>query len=121
MEEIGQILVELVLQIFAEVLADAIWRRLPEPARVVIKALLSAVLAALLAWLSTVFAPKPLFTGEALRIIYLVVAPVMIGLGMAWIGRYFVKRAKARSTLEGFGFGWLFAFSFALTRYLLLS
>ncbi len=120
-EEIGQILVELFLQFFLEVLADAIWRRLPEPARLGIKALLSAVLAALLAWLSAVLAPAPLFAGEALRIAYLIVAPGIIGLGMSWIGRFFVKKEKSRSTLEAFGFGWLFAFSFALTRYLLIS
>jgi hypothetical protein len=121
MAEIGRILVELLVQLFVEVLADAIWRRLPASARVFIKALLSAILAALLAWLYTVLAPDPLFRGETLRIAYLVVAPVMIGLLMTWIGACFVRMEKSRSTLEGFGFGWLFAFSFALTRYLLTS
>jgi hypothetical protein len=118
-EEIGQILVELFLQFFLEVLADVIWRRLPEPARLVIKALLSAGIAALLGGLSTMLAPAPLFAGEVLRVAYLVVAPAIIGLGMSWIGRYLVNNEKSRSTLEAFGFGWLFAFSFALTRYLL--
>lgn len=121
MEEILQFIVELFLQFFVEVVADAIWRRLPEPARLLVKAALSAGLAALLAWLSVAIAPDRFVKAEALRIAYLVLAPLFIGWAMASIGRFFTTRHKQRSTLEGFGFGWLFAFSFALTRYLLTS
>lgn len=120
MPEISQFLTELLLQLFIEVLADALWRKFPEPVRHVVKAILFVGLSALLAWVSTVIAPKSLITTLELRIIYLVVAPVIVGVAMAWIGRWLVKHEKPRSTLETFGFGWLFAFSFALTRFLLI-
>jgi hypothetical protein len=116
-EEIGQIIVELFLQLFLEVIADAIWRRLPEPARLGVKAVLSVGVAILLGWLSSLAFPKPFIAVELFRIAYLILVPVLLGFMMSLIGVYFSKRSKARSTLESFGFGWLFAFSFALTRY----
>ena len=68
MEEIGQIIVELFLQLFFEVLADAIWRRLPGPVRIAVKAVLSIGVAILLGWLSSIAFPKPFIALEALRI-----------------------------------------------------
>lgn len=120
MPEIGQFLIELLLQLFFEVFADALWRKFPEPARYVIKGILFVGLSALMAWVSTVFVSGPLIAAMELRIIYLAVGPLMIGLAMAWTGRCFEKSQKPRSTLETFGFGWLFAFTFALTRFLLI-
>jgi hypothetical protein len=121
MPEIGQFVVELLLQLFVELFADAVWRKFPEPARYLVKGALFITLSALFAWISTVFVPEPLIATKALQLTYLAVAPVLIGLAMAWIGRCFAKAQKARTALESFSFGWLFAFSFALTRFLLTS
>ena len=121
MEEIGQVFVELFLQLILEVFADAIWRRLPEPARIAVKVVLSSAFAVLIGWLSVSLKPSFGISSEALRIVYLIFAPVLIGIAMSWIGRFFVSREKPRSILERFVFGWLFAFSFALTRYLLIK
>ncbi|MCS6244479.1 MAG: hypothetical protein H2172_11565 [Opitutus sp.] len=121
MEEIGQIFVELFLQLFFEVFADAIWRRLPEPARVAVKVVLSSAFAVLIGWVSVTLKPDLSISSESLRIVYLIFAPVLVGIVMSWIGRFFVSREKPRSILERFAFGWLFAFSFALTRYLLIK
>jgi hypothetical protein len=120
MPEIGQFLIELFLQFFFEVFADAVWRQFPEPARHVIKGTLFVLLSTLMAWVSTVFLPTSLIAPMELRILYLILGPMMIGLAMAWIGRWFEKSEKTRSGLETFSFGWLFAFTFALTRFLLI-
>ncbi len=119
MEEIAQIIAELLLQLFFEFFADALWRRLPEPMRILFHVAVSVAVAILLGWLSTLLFPKAFISWDWLRIAYLVIVPVLVGFVMSKIGSFFAARNKRRGVLEDFGFGWLFAFSFALTRYFL--
>jgi hypothetical protein len=119
MEEFFQFVFEAIFQIFVELLADGIWRHLPAPARTFVKGLACVLFAVVLAAISSKLAPAPFLKSESLRIAYLIVVPLLVGAAMAWVGRVISSRGKATATLEKFGFGWLFAFSFACTRYLL--
>ena len=120
MEEIAQFIFELIFQFLFELLADTVWRRLPEPVRAAVKLVAAAAFAALLGFLSTLVLPEPFITSRAWAIVHLVVGPVLVAWAMARIGRAMEKREKHRTSLERFGYGWLFAFSFTLTRFLLL-
>ena len=121
MEEIFQIVFEFVFQALFEFLADAVVRFLPPAGKTLLKAMLCVAFAVLLGSLSTLLLPGPIILAEWLRIAYLIVAPLTLAVIMAWLGRALVVRHKRRTSLETFGFGWLFAFSFALTRYLALK
>jgi hypothetical protein len=89
--------------------------------RTVLKVVLYIAVAGLLGFLSTLLLPDPIIRAAWLRIVYLIAAPVTLAAIMAWIGRTFLARHMRRTSLETFGFGWLFAFSFALTRFLVLA
>lgn len=118
MYDLSQILIEVLLQFLFQGLANFIWRRLGEPARTVVKALLFIGAGVILGGVSSVIVRKPLLSMEWLRVAYLIVAPVLMGLAMSLIGHCYAKRNLPTSSLERFGFAWLFAFSFALARYL---
>jgi hypothetical protein len=120
LEEIAQFFFELVFQFLFELFADSVWRRLPEPARAAVKLVAAAAFAALLGFLSTLILPEPFITSRAWAIVHLVVGPLLVAWAMALIGRHFEKRDRRRTSLERFGYGWLFAFAFTLTRFLLL-
>lgn len=119
MDELAQILFELIFQFLFEALADVAWRQSPEPARATVKALLAAAFAAALGFLSTLLFPSPFITARPLAIAYLILGPLLIGWIMARLGRLLERKDKRRTTLERFGYGWLFAFSFTLARFLL--
>jgi hypothetical protein len=69
-------------------------------------------------WSTTLLFPDAFIQNETARIAYLVVVPVLIGFLMARVGRAMVERGKNQTSLETFWFGWLFALTFALVRYL---
>lgn len=119
MEEVLQFIFELVFQAIFEVLGDVVWRRLPEPARVLIKLLLTSAFAVLLGFLSTLVLPEPFISARPLAIAYVVLGPLLLAWLMARVGAWMERKEKRRSTLERFGYGWLFAFSFTLTRFLI--
>lgn len=119
MDELAQILFELIFQFLFEAFGDVAWRQWPEPARAALKALLAAVFAAVLGLLSTLLFPEPFITARPLAIAYLILGPLLIGWIMARLGRALELKNKRRSSLERFGYGWLFAFSFTLARFLL--
>lgn len=119
MDELAQILFELIFQFLFEVLADVAWRQSPEPARATIKALLAAIFAAVLGFLSTLLFPEPFITARPLALAYLILGPLLVGAIMARLGRALERKDKRRTTLERFGYGWLFAFSFTFARFLL--
>ena len=118
MEEIVQIVLEMVGQVILELVVDGVWRTMPTSGRITIKVVLSAGFGGLFGVISSIPFPDPFIASEAGRITYLIVAPLVIGIAMAQIGRYMDARGKKRSSLESFGFGWLFAFSFALARFI---
>jgi hypothetical protein len=116
MEEFFQLIMEVVLQAVLEIVVDAVWRTMPPGGRTALKILTCAGIAALCGWLSSLAFPEPILTHEGLRVTYLVIGPVVLGAAMSGVGRLMSARGKKRTSLESFGFGWLFAFTFALTR-----
>ena len=118
MDELAQVLFELIFQFFFEALADVAWRQVPEPARTTVKILLAAAFAATLGFLSSLLFPTPFITAEPLAIAYLLLGPLLIGWVMARLGRLLERKDKRRTSLERFGYGWLFAFSFSLARFI---
>lgn len=121
MAEIIQIVFEFVVQAFFELVVDVFIRCLSPAERTVLKVVLYAAFAAVLGFLSTLVLPDPIIQAEWLRIAYLILAPLALAALMSWIGRTLLARHMRRTSLETFGFGWLFAFSFNLTRFLILA
>lgn len=119
MDEILQVVFELVFQFLFEALGDVVWRHIPEPAQVLIKLILASAFAALFGFLSTLVLPEPLISSRSLAIAYVVLGPLLLAWLMARVGAWMERKDKRRSSLERFGYGWLFAFSFTLTRFLL--
>jgi hypothetical protein len=119
MDELLQVAFELLFQLGVELFADGAWRRAPESVRRIIRGMGCVFFAALLSVLYSHFAPDPVIKTESLRLLYLAVVPILIGCIMAHLGKRFRASGKEPSPLERFGFGWLFAFTFAFTRYLM--
>lgn len=118
MEEIFQLIFEIFGQAILEFIVDAVWRTMPPSGRVVLKIVFCAGIGTLFGVLSSIPFSEPFIASETGRIVYLLVVPLVLGVTMAQVGKYMTARGKKRSSLESFGFGWLFAFTFALARYL---
>ena len=75
------------------------------------------VLGSAIGGVSLVIFPESFIHNHQNRILNLIITPVCVGLIMAGIG--YVRRKKGKETirLEGFMYGFLFAFSMAVVRY----
>jgi hypothetical protein len=120
-EFLFQIIAETVLQGLLEIVIDFGARKLAEPPGVVIKAALVAGTATLLGWISVAIVSAPLIDSMEARLAYLILAPVIIGAAMVWLGARLSGPGQPRAVLERFGFAWLFAFIFALTRHMVMG
>lgn len=130
MEVLGEILIaivqlfgELLLQLLAEALAELGLEAIREavrpstPGRPFVAAIGYALLGALFAFLSLWPFPHSFAHHTWLRLANLVVAPPITGLAMVALGRLRVGRGQAELHLHRFGYGFLFALTFALVRF----
>ncbi len=78
-----------------------------------------AVAGALLGGVSSVFVKRLLLHDEWMRYANLVGSPILVGLVMGFLGRARSRRNLDRLPLDTFAFGYLFALSFALARFVL--
>lgn len=123
MEILVELLLEVGLQVFFELLGDAGVRtfkkdRLGNPYLAFFGYMLLGVL---FGALSLLVFDSSFISDESLRVFNLIITPVLVGALMAWIGKLMAKRGKGRIRLEKFLYGWVFAFSFALMRYFLVG
>ena len=119
MEELFQAIFEFVFQAVLEIVVDALWEKSSRRTRLALEIVICVALGGLLGVVSSIVAPKSLVHALPLRIAYLVLAPILLGGVMSFIGRSRSRRGKRTGPLEKFGLGWLFAYSFALVRFFL--
>ena len=75
-------------------------------------------LGVLIGGISVGFFPELMIDSPSLALANLVITPILIGLMMSTIGSFLNKRAKRRLRLETFSYGFVFAFSVAMVRYI---
>jgi hypothetical protein len=62
--------------------------------------------------------PNPFIFRQGLRIANLIITPVVCGLLMAAVGKFKSRRGKEILRLDSFAYGFVFALSMALVRFL---
>lgn len=75
-------------------------------------------MAACTGWLTLHFFPNHFIQNQNLRIISLIVAPILVGSFMAFRRKFLLKKDKEPVRLDSFTYGFLFAFTFALIRFI---
>jgi hypothetical protein len=120
---------ELIFHIFAEILLQAMaemmfsiglgsmgeaFSRKPNP---VLAAIGYGFFGAILGGVSLLLFPHPFIVIAFTRIVNLVVTPIVVGLVMASLGTWKLRRKKVVFRIDRFSYGYLFALSFALVRY----
>ena len=120
---IGQLVLEVLLQLVFEILAElGLWAakktiRLAEPLRPVRGLIGYILLGGVLAGVSLVFFPHKFAVPVWLQIVNIVVSPVVVGLAMMWVGRWRAQRGQQAILLHRFWFGFVFALVFGLVRF----
>ena len=72
-----------------------------------------------LGYLSASVFPEHFINDETLRLWNLLISPVLIGFFMGYFGRWRASRGHRVIKLDSFGFGYVFALGFALSRFYL--
>lgn len=125
METVIEILLEFFAQMVLEILAELglrsikePFRRQPRPAYAVAGYILFGGIVGLVSvWLL----PQHLIAHEHLRLANLILSPLVAGLVMMLLGHWRRQRRQPLIRLDRFGYGFLFALSIAVVRYLLAA
>jgi hypothetical protein len=118
-----QLLGELLLQLLAEALAEFGLEAIREairpskPGRPLVAAIGYVLLGALFAFVSLWPFPHSFVQHAWLRLANLVIAPSIAGLAAVALGRWRISRGQTGLYLHRFSYGFLFALTFALTRF----
>ena len=117
---IFEIIAELALQAFAELLVEMGFRSLGETFQTNKNPWLAAfgyaILGALVGGLSLLVFSDHL-VAEGWRVVNLLVTPLIIGFFMALIGAWRRKRGQTVLRIDRFAYGYLFALTFAIIRF----
>ncbi len=120
-----QLLGEILLQMIAELIVELIGHgfkktfRRREPSRPWLAAIGYLFFGAAAGLLSIWLVPEHFIKADWLRLLNLALTPITAGLLMGWIGARRRHRAKEVIRLETFAYGFCFAFSMAVMRYVL--
>ncbi len=120
MEFLFQLIVELLVQLFAEIVVDAGSNLLKRPDHRIENPIYLSV--GFLAWgllagaVSLWPFPRAFIISPDLRLLNLLITPLIVGGLMLAIGNAKEKRGYSRSKLERFGYAITFAFAMALVR-----
>lgn len=121
MEILFELLLELVFQLFGEVLVELGLHTVAEPFRqrpkVWVAVLGYLVLGGLVGALSLWMFPGHLTRDGWPRLLNLVVTPVLAGLAMTLIGRWRARRGEPVLRIDRFACGYLFALTVAVVRF----
>jgi|SRR5689334_15956861 len=116
---LGEFLLQLIVEAFAEVLGHTI--KMPfqreQPAHPLIVAIGYMMLGAMAGGLSLWVLPHLFIESPKLRLLNLMLTPVMAGVIMTWIGTWRRKRDKEVIALDRFGYAFCFALAMAVVRY----
>lgn len=117
-EVIGEILLQVLFEALAELglrSAAAPFRKPPNPWLAAIGyAIFGSAAGALTLWAF----PAHFVTDGTLRVLNLVVTPIAVGLLMGAIGAWRARRGQTLLRIDRFAYGYLFALSLALVRFL---
>ena len=120
LEAIVELVAEILLQLFFELLAELGLRSVAEPFRKRPHPALAAtsylIFGLAAGGVSLLFAPHAFGQGSW-RLVNLLVAPIVVGLAMAGLGAWRAKRGQDLVRLDRFMYGYLFAVSFAIVRF----
>ena len=121
LEAIAQLLGELLLQLFAETLAEMGFHAMREPFRRRPRPIAAAVglvlLGSMAGGLSLLLMPHHMTHTEAHRLASLIVVPMAAGGMMVLLGHWRRRRGDAPLRIDRFAYGYAFALSMALVRY----
>ena len=118
-----ELLGELLLQAFGELIAELIGRsitepfRRPKPVHPVLATLGYAIFGALAGGISLWLLPSLFIAADWLRALNLAVTPLAAGLMMERLGAWREKRNEATIRLDTFAYGFVFALTMALVRF----
>jgi hypothetical protein len=125
-----EILFEILFQIFGEILLQGIFEALgelgvrgarklrEEPINPWLAGVGYALLGAGAGGLSLLIVPSLLIDSKAAQVMNLVATPVAVGLLMSALGSWRMRHGQELVRLDRFGYGFLFALSMALVRFL---
>jgi hypothetical protein len=120
MEVLFQLVLEIVVQIAGEALAEAGIRSLGEPFRKPpnpwLASLGYAIFGALAGAVSLAIVPQ-LVHSESLRLLTLALAPLAAGIFMVCMGAWRARRGEPLLRIDRFAYAYLFALTFALVRF----
>jgi hypothetical protein len=114
LEILAQAAFELLAELGVRCLAEPFKR--PEPASPVMAAAGYLIYGAIAGGLSLLL-PKMFVISKSLRLVNLIVTPIVCGFVMAWFGRFRERRGAETVRLDTFMYGYLFALSMAVVRY----
>jgi hypothetical protein len=122
MEFLVQLLLEFIVQVIGEALFELGFHAMAEPFRKppnpwlasVGYIIFGSIIGALTLWPL----PNHMVAGASLRWVNLLVTPIAAGLCMSWLGSWRAKRGQAVLRIDRFSYGYLFALSFAIVRFL---
>lgn len=119
-----EVIFELLIQSFFELIMGSSVRRLPAPqlaqnTSIVIKAVFYSLLALLSAWLSVKLIPALYIKNSTLQLINIIASPFIIAAAISLRTKIVKQEEKFLIKLDEFSFAYLFALIFSVTRYLL--
>ena|SRR5579862_1263695 len=62
--------------------------------------------------------PKAFITHTVIKFLNLIISPIIIGIIMMYVGKSLEKKGKKLTSLDHFGYAFIFAFSMALMRFI---
>ena len=123
MEIILELLFEVFLYIFGEILVELGFRSLGETMtsreerNPVLAGIGYALLGTIGGFLSLLIFPDAFVRSERLHGINMVISPLLAGLGMAGLGWLLARAGKRRLRVDSFFFGFIFALPMAIVRF----
>jgi hypothetical protein len=122
MEFLIELLLEFVIQIVGEALFELGLHSMAEPfhrkPNPWLAALGYAIIGAIFGGISLWLFPQHMVAGEAWRWVNLLVTPLAVGLCMSWLGSWRAKKGQTVLRIDRFTYGYLFALSLGLVRFL---
>ena len=116
-EIVGEILLQGVIEALAELGLHSIAEPFRKPRNPWLAATGYAIFGAVAGGLSLLLLPSHLVTGEAMRMVNLVLTPIAAGLLMCAMGAWRAQRGDTVLRIDRFAYGYLFALALAIVRF----
>lgn len=114
-ETVLQVLVELIAELFGQVIQRR--RTNPEPTSPWVAALGYVVFGAVAGFITLWLVPDLFLKNHAARMANVIFTPIVSGLFMAWVGHWRRRHQGDLIRLDTFGYAYLFALPMALVRF----